>query len=301
MALDWLVDGANWPNREFSRFVPAGGLRWHVQVLPAVDTNIERSVLLIHGTGASSHSWRDVAPLLTSRFNVVIPDLPGHGFSAPAPTGGASLEGMGRSLTALLAALGMAPRLLVGHSAGAAIAASMSLSGAMRPHQLVAINGALLPLRGLEGRLLSPLAKLLAASSAVPTLLVSLIGDRSRVARMLAATGSAVDEPGQRLYERLIRDRDHVAGALAMMAHWDLYRFESGLPGLRAQLHLLTGSNDRTVPPSQSRRVAKLLPHAWQQTFAGLGHLAHEERPELFAQTLFAIADGFDPGAAELR
>ena len=31
--LDWNSDGAKWPNRESSRFVRAGGLDWHVQVM----------------------------------------------------------------------------------------------------------------------------------------------------------------------------------------------------------------------------------------------------------------------------
>jgi magnesium chelatase accessory protein len=31
--LDWDIDGRDWPNRALSRFVRAGGLRWHVQVM----------------------------------------------------------------------------------------------------------------------------------------------------------------------------------------------------------------------------------------------------------------------------
>ena len=38
-------------------------------------------VLLIHGTGAASHSWRGLAPLLASDFTLIAPDLPGHGFT----------------------------------------------------------------------------------------------------------------------------------------------------------------------------------------------------------------------------
>ena len=77
--LDWTVDGADWPNRDASRFVEAGGLRWHVQVMGTGPV-----ALLVHGMGASSHSWRDVAPLLASRFTVIIPDLPGHAFTDQA-------------------------------------------------------------------------------------------------------------------------------------------------------------------------------------------------------------------------
>jgi magnesium chelatase accessory protein len=31
--LSWRADGADWPNREASRFVEAAGYRWHVQIM----------------------------------------------------------------------------------------------------------------------------------------------------------------------------------------------------------------------------------------------------------------------------
>ena len=69
-ALDWSRDGATWPHHERSRFVQAAGLRWHVQQFPGPQAD-SPSVLLLHGTGASSHSWRDLAPLLAQRFEVL--------------------------------------------------------------------------------------------------------------------------------------------------------------------------------------------------------------------------------------
>ena len=81
--LSWERDGRDWPNREASRFVEAGGLRWHVQQMGRGPV-----LLLLHGTGASTHSWRALLPLLAKSFTVVAPDLPGHGFTA-TPSGGA--------------------------------------------------------------------------------------------------------------------------------------------------------------------------------------------------------------------
>src|SRR3954465_15975067 len=88
--LSWDRDGRDWPHREASRFIEAAGLRWHVQIMgqgPAA--------LLLHGTGASTHSFLDLAPLLARRFTVVMPDLPGHGFTAtPATSTGFTLLGV---------------------------------------------------------------------------------------------------------------------------------------------------------------------------------------------------------------
>ena len=80
-----------------------------------------------------------------------------------------------------------------------------------------------------------------------------------------------------------------LAGALAMMAHWDLHDLQAQLPRLAAQLHLLTGSHDLTVSPKHSNRVLQYLPNAHCQSFTGLGHLAHEERPDLIAQAILSI------------
>lgn len=119
-----------------SRFVEAGGLRWHVQVMGSGPV-----ALLLHGTGAATHSWRDFAPLLSRQFKVVAPDLPGHGFTGTPDADGMSLPGMARGVDALLQALGETPVLCVGHSAGAAILAQMSLTGAAFA-ALVSLNGA---------------------------------------------------------------------------------------------------------------------------------------------------------------
>src|SRR6056297_477263 len=162
--LDWQRDGADWPNREASRFVRAGGLRWHVQVLGSGP-----SILLVHGTGAASHSWRDVAPRLAERFTVLVPDLPGHGFTQRPARGGLSLPGMAQALSDLLEALGESPALAVGHSAGAAILCRMSLEGRISPESIVSVNGALLPFRGVAGRIFSPLAKLLTLNPIIPS------------------------------------------------------------------------------------------------------------------------------------
>ena len=128
-APDWSTDGRDWPNREASRFVEAGGLRWHVQIAGSGP-----ALLLVHGTGASTHSFRDLLPLLAQRFTVVAPDLPGHGFTTrPADPAGFSLPGMAAGVAALLRVLDVAPAVAVGHSAGAAILCRMCVDGALAP------------------------------------------------------------------------------------------------------------------------------------------------------------------------
>lgn len=277
---------ADWPHRDASRFVTAAGLRWHVQVM-----GTGPAVLLIHGTGASTHSWRDVAPLLAQRCTVVMADLPGQGFSARPPRELLALDGMARGIAALMAALGVSPELVVGHSAGGAIAIRMALDGAVSPRAIISINGALLPLGGWAGMVFGPLGRLMVGLPGLPHLFAWQAKERATVERLLRDTGSALTPQGVDYYVRLFRNPEHVAATLGMMAAWDLPRFARDLPKLMAPLHLIVGQQDRTIRPTEARRLQRLLPDAAIHALPGLGHLAHEEAPERVARLILECAD----------
>jgi magnesium chelatase accessory protein len=254
---DWGRDGADWPNRDHSRFVTAAGLRWHVQEFGQPGRPV---ALLLHGTGAATHSWRDLAPLLAGDYRVVAPDLPGHGFSE-----------------------GNRPAVVVGHSAGAAIALQLVVDGRAAPDRIVALNGALLPFEGVMGRVAPPIAKLMFLNPLTPRVLAFSAADRRRVRRLITGTGSTLDATGLALYERLLKSPAHIAGTLGMMAAWDLGPLVRALPGMTVPVTLVVGERDRAVPPSQADTVAAKLPEAKVVRLPGLGHLAHEEDPAAVA------------------
>jgi magnesium chelatase accessory protein len=171
----------------------------------------------------------------------------------------------------------------VGHSAGAAIAVRMALDGHLPDaDSLVSLNGAFVPFEGLM-RVLSPVARVLAATPLAARITASRARDGRAVDRLLDSTGSRLEPEGRALYARLVRSPGHVGGALAMMAGWDLERLWSDLPRLAVPLRLAVGQNDRTVPPDNSERAAARIPSARIERLAGLGHLMHEEEPERLA------------------
>jgi len=279
----------DWPNRESSRFVSSAGLRWHVQQMGEGPT-----CLLLHGTGAATHTWRDLAPLLATRFTVIAPDLPGHGFTGPLPAGRLSMSGMASAVAELLETLGAVPALAVGHSAGAAVLARMSLDNRVEPRAIISLNGALLPFRGIAAQLYSPMARLLALNPLVPRLFAFGAASASAVDRLLRNTGSFVDARGVELYGRLLGSPAHLAGALGMMANWDLGSLERDLPRLGPRLFLVACGNDGTIPAENAFRVRDTVPDAEVTYVRKLGHLGHEERPGLFADIIgkSAVASG---------
>jgi magnesium chelatase accessory protein len=272
--MDWTRDGADWPNRATSRFIRAGNLTWHVQRMGTGPV-----LLLAHGTGAATHSWRDLMPALARHFTVIAPDLPGHGFTGAPPSYRMTLKDMAAGLADLLRAMGDTPEIAVGHSAGAAILARMALDGSITPTTLVALNGALLPLPGMHGQFFGGMAKMLALMPAVPWLFSWRAGDRAAVEKMIASTGSTLDAAGITLYGRLLRDPAHVGNVLAMMANWELEALARDLPRLQQRLVLVVAEGDRAVPVKVARKVMALVPGAEMMMQPRLGHLSHEEAP----------------------
>lgn len=294
--LDWRREAHDWPNHEASRFVQSSGLTWHVQQLGSGPM-----ALLVHGTGASTHSWRGLAPLLAKSYTVVMPDLPGHGFTQMPKASGLSLPGMAAGICDLMDTLGIRPSIAVGHSAGAAVLTRASLDKRLPAELLVAVNGALLPFDSRIGQLFSPLAKLLAVNPLVPRIASWRAGSVGTVERLIRGTGSNLDAAGIEYYRRLFRSPDHVAGALGMMANWDLTTLLRDLPKLDCPLVLITGDNDRSVPPDDAKTITRLTPKATIETIPGLGHLAHEENPAAVADIIFRaaarVAEMRDPNA----
>jgi magnesium chelatase accessory protein len=285
---DWAREGRAWPNRESSRFVFAAGFRWHVQVMGEGPV-----LLLLHGTGAASHSWRDLAPNLARDFTVVAPDLPGHGFTETPAGEGLSLPGMARSLAVLLDAMGLEPEVAAGHSAGAAIVLRMMLDGRLSPRAAVSLNGALRPFPGAAGQIFPAMAKLLFLNPFAQQMFAWRAAGPGAVRRLIESTGSRIDETGLAAYQALLSTTGHVAAALGMMARWDLEPLQADLDRIAAPVTFVAGDQDLAVPPDVSREAQERVGGGRLIVLPGLGHLAHEEAPDAVADIIrqAAVAD----------
>lgn len=291
--LVWSRDGADWANREASSFIEANGIRWHVQRLGEGPP-----LLLLHGTGAAVHSWRGLLPLLARHFSVFALDLPGHGFTQSPPAHRLSLPGMAADVGGLLRTLAVRPAVAVGHSAGAAILARMCIDGRIAPHLLVSLNGAFMPFGGIANHLFSPLAKLLVLNPLVPRVFAWQASHAGSVERLIANTGSRIDPEGVEFYRRLVCSPAHVASALRMMANWRLEPLLHDLPRLTPTLLLVVAGNDRSISPAVADQVREILPGALMERLHGLGHLAHEEQPQLIAEIIEKYARANATGKA---
>jgi magnesium chelatase accessory protein len=282
---DWAVEGRDWPNRDASRFVDEGGYRWHVQEAGAGPV-----CLLLHGTGAATHSWRDLLPLLARQYRVIAIDLPGHGFTKTNAARKVTLEGMAQSVGLLLDEMQLRPDLIIGHSAGAAIAAQLLLDRQWRM-PLVAFTPALMPFPGLAARLFPSLAKIIFTNPFAGIILSRIARSAGETGKFLRrSTGSRIDAAGERYYARLFSKSGHCDGALRMMANWRLEPLRDRLGELTAPVLLVHASQDPAIKSADILQAAALIAGCETREMSDLGHLAHEEDPALAATIVSEFA-----------
>jgi magnesium chelatase accessory protein len=268
----------NWPYRALGRMIRVAPHDWWV-----IDAGTGPTLLLLHGAGGSTHSFRNLLPLLTPHYRCIVVDLPGQGFTR-AGNRRFTLDAMATDLVALSQSQNWNPQAIIGHSAGAAIALRMA---ELTPiNAVIGINAALGTFDGLAGLLFPALAKGFALIPFLPTGISRLWGNATRVNQLLDATGSNLEPAGRAQYLHLVQSATHVDGTLGMMSQWNLTPMVARLKDLQTPTLLLTGAADTTVPPRVSRAITPRMPQATYQELPNLGHLVHEEAADQVADLI---------------
>ena len=262
---------SDWPMRAFSRQVYCPPHRWHVQ-----ETGNGPTLLLLHGAGSSSHSFRHLVPLLEKTYNIVTVDLPGQGYTQLGTRNRCGLDAMAADIMSLITQEHWRPMAIIGHSAGAVLGLRISQLQWPIP-AVIGINPALDNFRGFAGVLFPIMAKLLSLTPGVSYFFSRTSNNPKRVRTLLESTGSQLDSAGLEYYRRLIADPNHVNGALLMMSQWPVDGLQLMWSEFTTKILLIAGENDGTVSPSVARLAASKMPNAECVSIPELGHLAHEE------------------------
>lgn len=276
----WPDDAKGWPLTAFSRQVLHRPHRWHIQ-----EAGEGPLILLIHGAGGATQSFRGVFPILALTNHVVAVDLPGQGFTQSGAQQRCGLDHMSEDLLSLCRNQGWVPDLIVGHSAGVAIALRMWELGLRPQRGIVGINAALGKFKGVAGWLFPIMAKALAVTPFSASLFAHTT-TRASVRNLVKGTGSDLDDAGLELYYRLATDKGHVDATLSMMAQWSLDGLLARLGKIDCPVHLIVGLADKAVPPHVSADAVRTIPNARLTELPDLGHLAHEEDPATIARLI---------------
>ena len=280
---------ANWPFRAKARRVASRPHDWCV-----IDEGDGPTLLLLHGAGGSGHSFRALIPLLARTHRLIVPDLPGQGFTRSGARSRYGIDQMAEDLVTLCTTLGVSPQAAIGHSAGAALA--LRLTDFMPLQGVAGINAALGAFDGAAGVMFPLLARVLAVTPFIPHVVAKLWGNPATVTKLLTATGSPLDPEGQAQYLALVRDAAHVDGTLGMMAQWRLDDLMARLPDILTPTLLIASSGDLAVPPRISREAAIRMQAATYAEIPTHGHLVHEEAAADVATLLLPWLAGLGKG-----
>jgi pimeloyl-ACP methyl ester carboxylesterase len=250
-------------------------------------------VVLIHGLGGAATNWTELAPLLARRRRVVVPDLPGHGRSAPL----AEVEGLtsyAEHVGLLAKQLGALPAAVVGHSLGGVVALRLA---AGRPDDVRAL--ALVCAAGIHRHARWAERALRITSLLRPDAVVTRcrleVARRARLRRAVFGHWGAVDAAA--LSERAVlgllgsrRQGTDVASARRALfrddPRHDLHR-------VSCPTMLIWGARDHLVPLASGFEYARRL-RAPIRALPAAGHLVIVERPGECAAILEEFFDDLD-------
>jgi pimeloyl-ACP methyl ester carboxylesterase len=245
------------------------------------------SVVLLHGLGGAARNWGEVVPLLRDRYRVVALDLPGHG-AAPS-AGGRGLAAFVDAVAEAIEAERAAPALLVGHSFGGHVAASVA---AARPELvrgllLVAASGIGTRTRGAR---VVVRASTLVRPGRLPARFSPRLASRAWFRRVVFGTFLVSDADAlspRATHGFLAEVRNHVdtrTAGRAMLA--DDPRFALG--AVRCPSLVLWGARDAQLPLDDAFEYSRRL-RARLRVVADCGHLVIGERPEAVVDALDAL------------
>ena len=246
------------------------------------------TLLLIHGITNSSQSWEPAIRLLARDYDVIAPDLPGHGDS-DRQRGDHSLGAHACMVRDLLHLLEVDRATVVGHSLGGGVALQFAYQFPEMTERLVLVSSGGL---GRDVSLLIRSAALPFAEQVLPLLTAKpLVDAGTAVAGLFARVGL---QPGADLAEisrgiaslgdterraAFVRTVRSVMSPLGqrVTANDRLY-LAAGTP-----VQIVWGDRDPIIPVAHGRAATELLPHARLEVFEGSGHFPQLDDPQRFA------------------
>jgi pimeloyl-ACP methyl ester carboxylesterase len=247
------------------------------------------ALLLIHGIGDSSDTWRPVMEQLAEHHTVVAPDLLGHGRSEK-PRADYAVGAYANGMRDLLSVLEIDRVTVIGHSLGGGVAAQFAYQYPERCERLVLVDS------GGVAKSISPFLRL-AAVPGVEALMplfglapVRLAGRLTAEAlrhvstalgrdteELVAIFDALPDTAARRAILRTLRSGVDWRGQVITML--DRAYLAEGLPTL-----LIWGRHDAVIPLSHGRLAHETMPGSEFEIFDDAGHFPHHSDPVRFAE-----------------
>ena len=238
-------------------------------------------LVLLHGAGDQAGTWHKIAADLARSYSLVMPDLAGHGQSAP-PSGPLSIGTIVNTLEQVLDSASWKSQrfLLAGNSLGAWIAMLYAHKHPERVSRLLLINGG--ALKGLQTE-------------------ITLTPETREEARRAfdAILDPATPRPPDFVLDDLVRVTNHgpMARLMATEAEIPNYVLDGTLGNFPVPVDIVWGASDRLVPLDYARTMEAQLPAARLTVIERCGHAPQLECPAMLLDALRSVlAAGPPPG-----
>jgi len=234
-------------------------------------------LVLLHGTGASLHTFDAWVEDLQGDRRILRMDLPAFGLTGPFPDGDYSIDHYLRFLDSFLLATGVERCILGGNSLGGNIAWRYAARYPDKVARLVLIDPAGYPLQSENVPLAFTLARTPLIKELVPFLSPRFIVAAS-VENVYADSAKVTEKLVDRYYELSLREGNRRAFVDRLNAQSDAQPTEQ-LRSIRQPTLILWGQEDRLIPVAYARRFAEDLPNDQVHILPGSGHVPMEESP----------------------
>jgi pimeloyl-ACP methyl ester carboxylesterase len=269
-------------------FVEARGVRLHVTEAGPADG---RPVLALHGWPQHHWAYKELLADPPPGLRIIAPDLPGYGWSGPAPHKWAK-EDVASDVLALLDALGLGRVLLVAHDWGGYVGYLMVLRAPERFDGYLALN---MGYPWVTARMLLPHVWRFAYQLPLATAGVPVQRYTRYVERVIFGIGSDVDAATAQVYADRFRDPVVARAGTDTYRTFLLREIPAGArhPEKRratVPIRALFGVHDKAVHRSL---VAPETANADDYTLEKVDatHFIIDERPDLVRARLIALAE----------
>lgn len=284
-----------------SRFSTINGLQVHYKIAGQG----EPLILLLHGFSANTYSWRKIMEPLASQGTVVAFDRPASGLTQ-RPLGEElrtwpgdnpyGPDAQAELVAGLIQALGFQQAILVGNSAGGAIAMHTYLSHPERVEAIVFVDAAIYTGGGAPDWI-KPLLRTPQMNRLGPLVSRNLAAQGDRLIRLAWHDPSKIRPEDIAGYRRstLVEGWDRALWEFTLASR-DL-KLGERVNDVKVPTLVITGDDDRIVPTEESLRLARELPQAELVVIPACGHVPQEECPEAFVAAMQGFVAKL-PGAA---
>jgi pimeloyl-ACP methyl ester carboxylesterase len=286
LALSWAPDRpvdslkARWAPAP-SQFVAVQGMQVHLRDEGPRDDPLP--IILIHGTGASLHTWEGWATALKAQRRVIRFDLPGFGLTGPPPDNDYRLPRYATFVVAVMDQLGIKQAIIAGNSLGGEVAWKTAVDYPGRVRKLVLVDAGGYPFvpkdmpigfRLARIDALQPLTSRLLPRSAIESSVRSVYGDPGKI------TPELLD----RYQELTLREGNRTALNERFRQH-AIGQYAAQIVQVKAPTLILWGGRDRLITPEYGDHFLRDIAGSRLVRFDDLGHVPQEEAP---ARTLAA-------------